>query len=48
MFTGNDNYENFEAAWENAYATIASEKLKYKNKVTKYRTITNEQMLETI
>lgn len=32
---------------KNAYGTIASEKLKYKNKMTKYKISTNEQILET-
>lgn len=30
MFTKNDSYDNFEATWENAYDTIASENKIYK------------------
>lgn len=32
---------------KSAYGTIASEKLKYKNKMTKYKISTNEQILDT-
>lgn len=32
---------------KSAYGTTASEKLKYKNKMTKYKISTNEQILDT-
>lgn len=35
------SFENFEAAWENAYGTTAREILRYKNKIRKYKIITN-------